>query len=163
MLCIVTILHTSNSSKCIQDTGINGNPCTYVQFIHKCMKFMSVRIVQVTHARSEHKTKIGDMHDTNKNSNNNFLPFALFTHTCGMQPHPQQHRSTQLVPLVITYHPALSRTSRTLKKHLNILHISNRLKAAIPDPPVVAFRGPHNLRDLLIKLKRTNTNRQWPL
>ena len=87
---------------------------------------------------------------------------SLISQTETLQPHPQQHRSTQRVPLVITYHPALSRTSRTLRKHLNVLHISDRLKAAIPDPPIVAFRRPHNLRDLLVraKLKRTNTPTQ---
>ena len=75
-----------------------------------------------------------------------------------LQPHPQRHQSIKQIPLVITYHPALSRITKTLRKHLDILHVSDRLKAAIPDPPIVAFRCPHNLRDLLVRAKLKETN-----
>ena len=75
-----------------------------------------------------------------------------------LQPHPRQHQSIKRVPLVITYHPALSRITKSLRKHLDILHVSDRLKAAIPDPPIVAFRRPHNLRDLLVRAKLKKTN-----
>ena len=51
-------------------------------------------------------------------------------------PPPQSHlQSTQQVPLVITYHPAFSRIARTLRTHL---HVSDRLKATIPVPPIDA-------------------------
>ena len=75
---------------------------------------------------------------------------------------PQQHRSPEWVPLVITYHPALSRTVRILRKHLNILHVSDTLKVAIPYTPIVALRSSCNLRELLVqaKLKMTNTPTQ---
>ena len=72
-----------------------------------------------------------------------------------LQPRP---RKTPLnrVPLVTTYHPGLTSLARITKKHLPILHTSQRLKQALPNPPLVAFRRPKNLRDQ-IPAPPTNT------
>ena len=69
-----------------------------------------------------------------------------------LQPRPPRppHNRT---PLVVTYHPSLSSLARITKKHLPVLHTSARLKQAIPNPPLVAFRRPKNLRDLLVRAK----------
>ena len=56
-------------------------------------------------------------------------------------------------PLVVTYHPSLTTLARIVKKHLPILHTSSRLKQTVPNPPLVAFRQPKNLRDLLVRAK----------
>ena len=67
---------------------------------------------------------------------------------------PHTHRQpTKRIPLVVTYHPGLNNLSRITRKHLPILHTSSRLKKAIPDPPIVAFRRPKNIRDLLVRAK----------
>ena len=55
------------------------------------------------------------------------------------------------VPLVATYHPALTRLAHITKKYLPTLHTSEKLKKAIPNPPIIAFRRPRNLRDLLVR------------
>ena len=65
------------------------------------------------------------------------------------QPRPLLKRT----PLVVTYHPNLTTLARIVKKHLPILHTSSRLKQAVPNPPLVAFRRPNNLRDLLVRAK----------
>ena len=69
-----------------------------------------------------------------------------------LQPHPPSPPLNR-TPLVVTYHPNLTTLARIVKKHLPILHTSSRLKQAIPNPPLVAFRRPTNLRDLLIRAK----------
>ena len=55
------------------------------------------------------------------------------------------------VPLVVTYHPQLPKLSIILRKHLPILHVSERMKQIIPNVPLVAYRRPKNLKDLLVR------------
>jgi len=50
-------------------------------------------------------------------------------------------------PLVLTYHPKLSKTSSLVHRHMPTLHKSHRLQQVFPDPP---FRRPRNLKDLLV-------------
>ena len=69
-----------------------------------------------------------------------------------LQPHPPTPPPNR-VPLVVTYHPNLASLSKITKKHLNVLHTSPRLRQAIPNLPLIAFRRPKNLRDLLVRAK----------
>ena len=55
------------------------------------------------------------------------------------------------IPLVVTYRPGLTKLSSIVRKHLPTLHISDKLRKAIPNPPLVAYRRPPNLRDLLVR------------
>ena len=61
-----------------------------------------------------------------------------------LQP-PQQRPTLNRVPFVTTFHPSLSTLTKSLRKHLPILHSFQRLKQALPEPPLVAFRRPKNL------------------
>jgi len=54
------------------------------------------------------------------------------------------------LPLITTYHPFLPNLAATLHKHHDLLSSSDRLVRAFPEPPVVAYRRPKNLRDLLV-------------
>ena len=62
----------------------------------------------------------------------------------------QQKQRQRRVPLVTTYHRALANLNKIIKKHFSILHTSESLKQAIPNPPFIAFKRSKNLRDLLI-------------
>ena len=55
------------------------------------------------------------------------------------------------VPLVTSYHPCLPPLGKITKENHHILHTSDRLASAIPDLPVLAFRRPRNLRDLIVR------------
>ena len=55
------------------------------------------------------------------------------------------------VPLVVTYHPHLPKLSMILRKHLPILQVSERMKRMISSAPLVAYRRPRNLKDLLVR------------
>ena len=50
----------------------------------------------------------------------------------------QAQRKTDRTPLVITYNPTLPSIGRITRRHHNILHASERLKQAIPSPPIIA-------------------------
>ena len=54
------------------------------------------------------------------------------------------------IALVVTYRPGLTKLSSIVRKHLPILHISEKLRKAIPNP-LVAHKRPPNLRDLLVR------------
>ena len=69
-----------------------------------------------------------------------------------LQPRPPRPPPNR-TPLVVTYHLSLFSLARITKKHLPVLHTSAILKQAIPNPPLVAYRRPKNLRDLLVRAK----------
>ena len=75
---------------------------------------------------------------------------ALIPHPQALQPRPRQQQPHH-VPLVTTYHLGLTGLTKIVNKHLPILHASKKLKQAIPNPPLVTFRQPKNLRDLLVR------------
>ena len=56
------------------------------------------------------------------------------------------------VPLVVTFHPQLPHLGKILRDHLPTLHISNKMKEAVPNPPLVANQWPKNLKDLLVRV-----------
>ena len=59
--------------------------------------------------------------------------------------------SEQVTPLVVTFHPNLPHLTRILHNHQCVIDISPRLKEALPKCPLVAYRRPPNLRDLLVR------------
>ena len=60
-------------------------------------------------------------------------------------------RNSNRVPLVITYHPNLPRLEKTIRRYHHTLQDSDRLRQAFPSLPIIAFRRPRNLRDLLVR------------
>ena len=60
-------------------------------------------------------------------------------------------KTSDRIPLVVTYHPDLPSLSRILCKHLPILYVLDRMKLVAPSPPLVANRRPRELKDLLTK------------
>ena len=67
-----------------------------------------------------------------------------------MLPQQNQDQSAR-TPLVVTYHPILPTFLSTTKHHLSILHTSERLRRAFPLPPLIVFRTPRKLKDLLVR------------
>ena len=67
-----------------------------------------------------------------------------------LKPQPQNNNSNK-TPFVITYIPALSNFSTTVRKNVNILQTSNRCKQIFPSPPIVAYKRSPNLPDLLVR------------
>jgi hypothetical protein len=55
------------------------------------------------------------------------------------------------IPLVVTFHPKLPPLRNITNDNHHILHTSDRLQQAVPDTPILAYRRPRNLRDLLVR------------
>ena len=68
-----------------------------------------------------------------------------------LQPHQSKKKNKDRVPLVMTYDPSHSSISSTIQKYLPILHSSRCCKDAIPKPPMVAFRRPINIKDMVVR------------
>ena len=70
--------------------------------------------------------------------------------------------NTARIPLVVTHHPILPSFHLTTKRHLSILHASDPLRRAFEHPPLIAFRRPRNLRDLLVRATLSTTPHESP-
>ena len=55
---------------------------------------------------------------------------------------PHESTTKQTVPFVVTYHPDLPNLTRVLLDHQCVIDTSPRLKEALPNPPLVAYRRP---------------------
>ena len=69
---------------------------------------------------------------------------------------------TSRTPLVVTYHPLLPSFVSITRRHLHILHLTERLRTAFPSPPLIVFRRPKNLKDLLVRAQLTSARRETP-
>ena len=74
----------------------------------------------------------------------------------------EHQEKTSRTPLVVTYHPLLPSFASITRRHLHILHITERLRTAFPSPPLIAFRRPKNLKDLLVRAQLTSARRETP-
>ena len=63
----------------------------------------------------------------------------------------QEKKECSRIPFVVTYNPTLPAIVSTMHKYLPILHASSRCKEAIPEPPMVAFRRPTNVKDMVVR------------
>ena len=55
------------------------------------------------------------------------------------------------VVLAIRYHPKLPSIANIIKKHYKTMTTDPELKKVFPNPPMVAFKQPPNLRSMLIR------------
>ena len=65
----------------------------------------------------------------------------------------QPKEKSELLTLVLTYHPALSKVHDILKTVQRHVEKSVKLKQVLPTPPRLAFRNPKTLRDKLVRSK----------
>ena len=77
-----------------------------------------------------------------------------------LQPRPKS--KIDRIPLVITYNPSLPSIVHIAREHHHNLHTSERMKWATPEPPLIAFRRPKNLRDLLVRAELRQNQRSPP-
>ena len=70
----------------------------------------------------------------------------------------------QTTPFVISFNPALPKTSSIVKKHINILQSSANCKQVFPHPPVIAYKRNASPRDLLVhsELPQNKPSNQQP-
>jgi hypothetical protein len=63
----------------------------------------------------------------------------------------KEKNANNRVPFVITYHPALSNLSNIVREHWAIIQKHPELCKIFNEPPVLAFRKPKSLKDILVR------------
>ena len=65
-----------------------------------------------------------------------------------------QKSTQQRIPLVVTYHPSLPNLGHILHKHFYLLQATPpHLRKAFAKPPLLAFRQPANLKNILVRTR----------
>jgi len=82
-----------------------------------------------------------------------------------LKPSEDKKKNMKRVPLVLTYSKKLPRIHDIVKKHLPLLHESNRMKEVFNEMPIVAYRRDKNIADILVheKTNRTMTREVNPV
>ncbi|XP_033729648.1 uncharacterized protein LOC117318802 [Pecten maximus] len=57
---------------------------------------------------------------------------------------------TGRVPCVVTFHPGMPALSKIFQKHWHIVLSSSKLEGIFPEPPILAYRRPKNIRYLVV-------------
>ena len=70
----------------------------------------------------------------------------------------KQNSSSDRVPLVVTYNPALPNLHTILKEHQQILDTSPKTQAIFKEPPLVAFRRGRSLSQMLTHKRLPSSN-----
>ena len=63
----------------------------------------------------------------------------------------RKKKTTTRIPFVLTYHSELPSVRKIINDHWNILQTKSKLRKTYKERPLVAYRRPKNLRDLLVK------------
>ena len=63
----------------------------------------------------------------------------------------RKKKTTTRIPFVLTYHSNLPPVGKIISDHWNILQTKPKLRRTYKERPLVAYRKPKNLRDLLVK------------
>ena len=66
---------------------------------------------------------------------------------------PKPEPSGTLIPFVLTYHPELPKVKEIVNKHWPIIESSKRLNKIFPQKPIMAYRRPKSLWDILVHAK----------
>ena len=63
----------------------------------------------------------------------------------------KEKRKESRSPLVVSYHPDLPPLGRIINKHWLTLQSKKRLKKVVKNSPIVSYKRPRSLRDMLVK------------
>lgn len=55
------------------------------------------------------------------------------------------------VPCVLSFHPSLKNVSNIIREHWKVVENNTKLSKMFPNPPVMAFRKPNSLKNLLVR------------
>ena len=66
---------------------------------------------------------------------------------------PKPTADKAILPFVITYHPDLPKVRNIVGKHWPIIKSSDHLNSVFPQKPIMAFRRPKSLRDILVRAR----------
>ena len=73
----------------------------------------------------------------------------------------KEKRKESYIPLVVSYHPDLPPLGRIINKHWPTLQSKKRLKKVFKNRPIVSYKRPRNLRDMLVKATFNYEENLW--
>ena len=76
--------------------------------------------------------------------------------------HYREKKKNSRVPFVATYHPDAPYIEGIIAKHWSLIEDSEELKRVFTQRPIVAYRRPQNLRDLLVRARVDTEPKQPP-
>jgi hypothetical protein len=71
----------------------------------------------------------------------------------------KEKQKCKRIPCVLTYHPCLRNSFNTIREHWTSVETNSKLSKVFPEPPMVAFKQPNSLRNLLVRenISKPNT------
>ena len=73
----------------------------------------------------------------------------------------KEKRKEGRIPLVVSYHPDLPLLGRIISMHWPTLQSKKRLKKVFKNRPIVSYKRPRNLRDMLVKATFNYEENLW--
>jgi peptide-methionine (R)-S-oxide reductase len=70
----------------------------------------------------------------------------------------KEKRKCKRTPCVLTYHPCLRNSFNTIRGHWTSVEKKFKLSKVFPEPPMVAFKQPNSLRNLLVRAEMSKPN-----
>ena len=66
---------------------------------------------------------------------------------------PKTREQKAIIPMVVTYNPDLPPVRRIVNQGWKLLHEDERLRKVFKNRPIIGYRKPKNLKDLLVRSK----------
>jgi hypothetical protein len=70
----------------------------------------------------------------------------------------KEKQKCKRTPCVLTYHPCLRNSFNTIRGHWISVEKNSKLSKVFPEPPMVAFKQPNSLRNLLVRAEMAKPN-----
>ena len=70
----------------------------------------------------------------------------------------KEKQKCKRTPCVLTYHPCLRSSFNTIRGHWTSVEKKSKLSKVFPEPPMVAFKQPNSLRNLLVRAEMSKPN-----
>ena len=99
----------------------------------------------------QYKTKIID---------NAFDKIRNLTRTDCLKRKNRKQKTQKRIPFITTFNPGLPNIPQILRKYLPTLHSSKHCRKAIPVCPIVSYKRPKNLKDILVNSKLYTSNKK---
>lgn len=70
----------------------------------------------------------------------------------------KEKQKSKRIPCVLTYHPCLRNSFKTIRDHWTAIEKHSKLSKIFPEPPMIAFKQPNSLRNILVRADLSKPN-----
>jgi len=72
------------------------------------------------------------------------------------------NQTQSITPFVVTYHTNLPKMQDIIDKHGQIIETNTKFNCIFPEKPMISFRGPKSLKDILVRVLWSNPDTTFP-